>query len=317
MPLLTIAIPTYNRALYLHKCLISLKKSIPSSCQDIEILIINNNSTDNTEEIVEDLNSNINIKYIRNDSNIGADENFKKCLKEANGNFVWIFGDDDIFFENSISYILNIIKNNNEIGLIHLKAKNFQLDDELMEDKIDSFDYKVISSKEDFIKIIHTNITFLSANIFNKKLLNNVDLDAIPNNNLGQVYWNMVCILEADKNIFCNNKIFGARQFNSGNYNFCKVFVVSFIDILNLIDIKYNIKNILKIFYKRLLIFYYPANIIRLKNGLSGVEYNNNCFNLLYPKFKFNIYFWIFTIPAIILPKKVSLYIIKLIEKNR
>lgn len=316
MSYLTIAIPTYNRATYLKECLESLYLSLPKNKADIEILVIDNHSTDNTEKIIQTFNKQLHIKYIKNKTNIGPDENFKRCISEAGSKYVWIFGDDDIFFKDSIKYILNILKENASIGLIHLKAQNFQDKNEPLDDKF-NFTHIKYTSKNKFIKNVHTNITFISANIFNKSLLSDVRLKDIPNNNLGQVYWNMVSVVKSEVNIYCDTHIFGARQFNSGNYNFCEVFGKNFLDILDLTKDKYDTNSIITIIKKRLLIFYYPANIIRLKNNLSQVKYDNNCFLFLYPKFKFNIYFWIFTVPAIFLPKNLGLFIIKIIERLR
>jgi glycosyltransferase involved in cell wall biosynthesis len=315
MPLLTIAIPTYNRAIYLRECLHSLFLSLPKYINDIEIVVIDNNSTDDTKLIIQSFNKKLNIRYIKNNTNIGPDENFKKCIKESNGKFVWIFGDDDIFLKNSIESIMKTLKHNQDIGLLHLKATNFQNSEEFLNFKEKKYQHNSFNSKEEFIKKVHTNITFISANIFNTVYLNNINLDKIPNNNLGQVYWNIVAIIKAQQNILCSTPIFGARVFNSGNYNFCEVFGNNFIDILTLIDKKYNIKTLINIFYSRLLIFYYPANIIRLKNSLSKVNYDNNCFNILYKKFKFNIHFWLFTVPAIFLPKQIGLFIVKIMER--
>lgn len=318
MSILTIAIPTYNRANYLNVCLNSLNEALPNNADDVDILVIDNNSTDNTKEIVLNIQKSTNIRYINNEINIGPDENFKKCIEKANSKYVWIFGDDDIFFKNSIEYILTVIKNNNDIGLIHLRAKNFQNESEILDYKLNKFTHKNIKSKNEFIKKVHTNITFISANIFNKDYLKDeINLKDIPNNNLGQVYWNMVSIIKAEQNIFCESKIFAARQFNSGNYNFCKVFGENFIEILDLLADKYDINSLIKIINKRLLIFYYPANIIRIRNKVSRVEYSDTCFNILYKRFKFNLYFWIFSVPAILLPKKISFNLISIIEKLR
>ncbi len=314
MSILTIAIPTYNRVHYLNACLKSLKEALPNNCNELEILVIDNDSTDNTEEVVNNIKK-MDIKYIKNNTNIGPDENFKKCIIKANSKFVWLFGDDDIFFKDSIEFILSIIKNNNNLGLIHLRAKNFQDEKELLNYKTDNFSYENIKSKDKFINKIHTNITFISANIFNKDILKGeVNLKDIPNNNLGQVYWNMVSTIKGDQNIFCKSKVFAARQFNSGNYNFCEVFGKNFIETLYMVNEKFHIDNFIKIFKKRLLIMYFPANIARLRAGVSKVQYKN-CLKIFYKIFYKDIYFWIFTFPALVFPKQIVFQLYKIVEK--
>lgn len=315
MSCLTIAIPTFQRAKYLDICLASLEKNMPQTIQDdIEVLVIDNNSQDNTAEIIKKHQISMNIRYIRNKENIGPDENFKKCITEATSQYVWIFGDDDVFFPSTLENIIDILKSKETIGLIHLRAKNFYNDAEILDYHIQAFSCIHMASKENFVEKIHTNITFISANIVNKEiLLKTMDLKDIPNNNLGQMYWNIICILKSDLNIFVTNEAFGARQFNSGSYNLCEVFGKNFIDMLYLINLKYPISSFIEIYIKRLLMFYLPANIVRIRNGLSKVECKG-CFKILYTKYKFRIYFWIFTVPAMILPKKIALLIVKQIE---
>jgi glycosyltransferase involved in cell wall biosynthesis len=52
-PILTIAIPTFNRALLLDKCFGSILSQIDDDIKkDIELIVLNNDSHDNTDEIV-------------------------------------------------------------------------------------------------------------------------------------------------------------------------------------------------------------------------------------------------------------------------
>ncbi len=315
MSILTIAIPTYNRAIFLQKCLLSLKKNNIDATQ-VEIVIIDNHSDDKTEDVVKELQKDMVIKYIRNDRNIGPDENFKKCLRVASSKYVWIFGDDDLFKLNAIGNIIRVIKESMDIGLIHLRAENFtnKMDDNQPEEIIN---YKIFKSNIAFMKQVHTNITFLSANIVNKEnIFDNINLDEIPNNNLGQVYWSLVATIKAEKNIFISSKLIGARKYNSRNYNFCEVFGNNFIEILYIIDEKFQIKNLIRVFKRRLLIMYFPANIARLRVGVSKVKYKN-CFNIFYKHFHKDIYFWIFTFPALVLPKQIIFKLYKIAEKMR
>jgi len=311
MSILTIAIPTFNRSEYLHKCLLSLSKN---KLDDVEILVLDNHSTDNTQEIIKNIQQTLDLKYICHSTNIGPDENFKQCIREASSEYVWIFGDDDIFFQDSVVSIVNILKSYDNIGLVHLQAENFMKLSDLNNTrpflKYDSF-----TNNKKFVKQVHTNITFLSANIFNKDIvMHYIKLETIPNNNLGQVYWNLIALIKGKNNIFIKSKIFAARQLNSGNYNFCEVFVKNLMNTLYQIDKEIPIGCIIKIFQKRLLIFYYPANIVRIRNGLSNVKYKD-CWKYMRALFIFHPLFWIFTVPALVLPKKKALLILKFFEK--
>jgi glycosyltransferase involved in cell wall biosynthesis len=108
--LLTIAIPTYNRDSLLDRQLYSLSKQ-SSKIDSIEILVCDNNSDDDTQNIVsKHQNKNNNIKYFKQTVNEGLDKNVLSCYENAIGSFVWFLSDDDIIFDDAIERILNDIK---------------------------------------------------------------------------------------------------------------------------------------------------------------------------------------------------------------
>ncbi len=85
--LLTIAIPTYNHSKDLSICLEHIVKQFKQYQTDVNLIISDNASLDNTPDIVTPyLDQNLPIKYIRNKSNIGPDLNFLQCFNWRNQN---------------------------------------------------------------------------------------------------------------------------------------------------------------------------------------------------------------------------------------
>ena len=77
-PLVTIGIPTYNRADSLSE---AIHSAINQSYQNIEVIISDNASTDNTKTICTQIESKDNrIKYVRQKKNIGSVNNFNAVL---------------------------------------------------------------------------------------------------------------------------------------------------------------------------------------------------------------------------------------------
>lgn len=114
--LLSICIPTYNRAAKVRGLLSFLKEELDSSditC-DICVLVRNNCSTDNTEDVV--LNSDLfsddkyNTLYIKNPENIGLLGNLEKLYKEAPGKYMWILGDDDKYHHGIVKAVYEEVK---------------------------------------------------------------------------------------------------------------------------------------------------------------------------------------------------------------
>ena len=109
-PILSICIPTYNRAEILRQSLESLVTQ--EGFSEIEVVISDNCSTDNTEKISMNFCSKYhNIHYFRNEENI-RDQNFPTAIMRATGTFRKLCNDTILYNEGSVKYFLEIIKAN-------------------------------------------------------------------------------------------------------------------------------------------------------------------------------------------------------------
>ncbi|MRX45683.1 glycosyltransferase family 2 protein [Pedobacter puniceum] len=115
MPKVSVIIPTYNRSSYLKEAIESI---LSQSFKDFEIIITDNASTDNTEEIVKNFTDK-RIKYFQNQENLGVVENHNIALRHCCGEYIHIFSDDDIMLPDCLSKKIEIINNNDDISLIH------------------------------------------------------------------------------------------------------------------------------------------------------------------------------------------------------
>lgn len=174
---LSIIIPTYNGDKYLSqnlRTLIPMMKECDS--EEVELIISNNASTDNTDEIIQSaLKEYPLIKYIKRETNIGAMPNFSESVKESSGRFVFLLGDDDILMPGFISNILTIIKKHPDISLIHWnridyveKTQNTSLYNTIIDLKGLSF-YETLSS---FLQD-HATMDSMSTVLFSKSCWDN------------------------------------------------------------------------------------------------------------------------------------------------
>jgi glycosyltransferase involved in cell wall biosynthesis len=108
---LTIAIPTFNRYEYLKN---NIKRILPqiSIIDCVELLIIDNASTDNTAEFCKLLSDEGKIKYIRLEENRGMSESQYHCFKRSKGEYLWILSDDDYAESYSVEYVLESVNTN-------------------------------------------------------------------------------------------------------------------------------------------------------------------------------------------------------------
>ena len=125
--LLSVCIPTYNRAQNLDNCLNSIK--IASQTIDpsiVEICISDNASKDKTSKVVEKFNKFLNLKYKKNKINLGIPKNFLNVVDMAKGKFIWLIGDDDLLLPNSLKDAIELLNNNQNLDFFYVNA--FHLD---------------------------------------------------------------------------------------------------------------------------------------------------------------------------------------------
>jgi glycosyltransferase involved in cell wall biosynthesis len=134
--LLSIVIPTYNRAAGLDRQLEWLAQEIQGYEQDCEIFISDNCSTDETAEVIQKWQSAFNqitCRLNRNDKNILCIPNVELCLNAARGQFVWTVGDHDPVKPGTLAIVLRYLKQNPDLTLLYL---NFYGRDEKTGEKV-------------------------------------------------------------------------------------------------------------------------------------------------------------------------------------
>jgi abequosyltransferase len=107
--ILTIGIPTYNRDKFLEQCLESIASQMTDSqvAEKVELVISDNASSDSTEQIVQKFRERIpSLNYFKNSENLGVDRNILQVVEKSQGEYVWMLGDDDALFPDSLSYML-------------------------------------------------------------------------------------------------------------------------------------------------------------------------------------------------------------------
>jgi abequosyltransferase len=129
-PLLSICIPTYNRAGFLQEALGSILAQVTGSlANEIEIVISDNASPDETGAVVERIRqkTRTTINYFRNDRNVGFDGNILLAVGRARGRYVWLMGDDDLLAEGALEHIVREIKTTDGVDLFFGEKEDFLL----------------------------------------------------------------------------------------------------------------------------------------------------------------------------------------------
>lgn len=115
--MVSVVIPTYNRVLYLKEALDSV---LTQTYQDFEIIVVDDNSTDNTKDLIDTyiaLYKDIRIKYFFiNGCRQGAARN--KGIVNSNGEFIAFLDSDDMWLPNHLECCMEVFEIHKDAGVV-------------------------------------------------------------------------------------------------------------------------------------------------------------------------------------------------------
>ncbi|MDH3974408.1 MAG: glycosyltransferase [Deltaproteobacteria bacterium] len=114
---ISIVIPTYNRAAYLKE---AIESALAQDYENLEIIVSDNASTDETEAVAQGYKKNDRFKYYRNSANLGMVGNWRKAIFDySTGDYFLILSDDDYLLDESyISKAAALIDRENEMVIV-------------------------------------------------------------------------------------------------------------------------------------------------------------------------------------------------------
>lgn len=196
--LISIIVPIYNVEKYLDKCLQSITSQ---TYKNLQIILINDGSTDSSLRICENFALNDERICIVNQESKGVSEARNTGIREAKGAYITFIDSDDVVESTYIQYLYDIIKENNDISVCKMKEIYGDGDDDINKDGEESV-IKQLNSKE-AIEIMLYQREFdnsLWGKMYKKELFSDV---VFPK---GKLYEDMAVIydifLKTDKIIF-------------------------------------------------------------------------------------------------------------------
>lgn len=121
-PLLSICIPTHNRAGWLRLALYNWLSQLSGFHEEVELIVSDNASTDNTAEVVCEAKKWGNFTYCRHNEKMPMVKSVHTAAGLAAGEFVWAVGDDDIPCQGAVAKIISVLKSNPKAGFFYLNV---------------------------------------------------------------------------------------------------------------------------------------------------------------------------------------------------
>jgi glycosyltransferase involved in cell wall biosynthesis len=308
-PLLTIAIPTYNRSRYLRELLEELLPQL-QSLQDagdgdaVELLISDNAATDDTPTVTAWAeNSGVPVRVLRQATNIGPDRNFVVCFEQARGKYFYLLGDDDIIRPGGVARMVGLLRRG-DFDIVFLDPLAFYKDwkAEYAPDPKARPD-AVVTRAQDIARIINVGITFISGYIVNRERLLTLGSEppaAFVDTNLVQLSWTLPLLRYHRQSAVLWERFVMGRAMNSGGYNVADVFGERFQTVVaRLLPDRHKIRAVFANFALRR---WFPNTLLELQENANVPLETSGTEEKLRRLFAGNPRFWLYTWPILRLP---------------
>jgi len=236
-PLLSLCVPTYNRAALLHQSLEAILSQITPAMQEaVEVVVLDNASPDHTPAVVAQAQADFPdapVRYIRRPENIGCDANFCDAPHQARGTFVYLLSDDDVLLPGGVARLLELIAEHPDLDAFAVNSRPFR--HSLEEDTAATLRLErdaVFSGRDEALLLLDTHVTFLSCMAFRRSNVAGRDYSGQVGTLLLQVYM-FLDALAPGRGLYAIRQPFLAqRADNNQDFNFFQVFVTQFDQVL-------------------------------------------------------------------------------------
>jgi len=113
--LVSVIIPTYNRAADIVKCVRSV---LNSTMKNIEVIVVDNASTDNTIEKLKIFSHDSRFKLIKSQINLGAGGGRNRGARDAHGKYLLFVDSDNVIDSKMIEYLVDFFDNSSDCGMV-------------------------------------------------------------------------------------------------------------------------------------------------------------------------------------------------------
>lgn len=131
LPLVSICIPNYNYDLYVGK---AIQSAIDQSYDNVEVVVVDNASTDNSMEVISSFKENDKVKIFENSENIGALKNFNKSFELSKGDYIVFLSSDDMLRPDFVKKCMQVFEKY-DVGMVGTEMALIDKDDNILDEE--------------------------------------------------------------------------------------------------------------------------------------------------------------------------------------
>lgn len=168
MKTLTVGIPVYNEIDYIENTIDNICRISKEIHFQVEILVVDNFSTDGTRKYLNNLkvgNNNVSLRVIYNAKNEGANFSYDVLIKNATGYYIWVIGGQDLISLVGFKTIEELWDQNYDYLICNAKIKDEKLDKIINESLWGNIQEQSFFTVESFFEVLGGPCQALSCNI--------------------------------------------------------------------------------------------------------------------------------------------------------
>lgn len=225
---LTIIIPTYNRGVCLEALLNSLLVELEGLEGQVAVVIGDNASSDYTPTLIARFVSQwSDTLVLRHAANLGAEENFCRCVEQVQTSYFWIIGDDDLPRAGAVKALLPMLTQGHP-DLVYLSSSwSLTLSGNEAENPLSTLDGDWLDQAS-FARRTHVWTTFISGFIVRRDFAPDTKLRRFTGSSLVQLGWVLEALKTGRRFLYIVTPCVLATSGNTGGYSVLVVFGQNF-----------------------------------------------------------------------------------------
>ena len=235
MTLLSICVPTYNRARLLDVSLRAILAQVTPAMQGlVEVVVLDNASPDDTPAVVEKATADFPeaaVRCVRRPVNIGCDANFTDAPHQARGEFVYLLSDDEVLLPGAVDVLLGLLQKHPALDAVALNVRVFT--DDPYHDLGEPRAYTLpadclLPDRDAALSLLRMHLTFLSCIAFRRANVLGRDYAGRFETNLAQAYMFLDALAPGNGLYAVKTPYLAQRADNNEGFDFFRVFVTNF-----------------------------------------------------------------------------------------